>query len=169
LKITYSRIVLELKFLLPILRKTIIFLTVYFWSFFFIGLRHRWLRSLSRKVGTFGTVVNKYIFCKVFAHYEPEWSPIQELVAAAVTYSQSCCVTDSSQRAVPRLFKKIIQYRKWYSYLKKSKIKSILKVLYRTVMKVPNKTLNHTTQKKNLNSLIVTNILVDFQWILNHI
>jgi len=28
--------------------------------------------------------------------YEPEWSPIRELVAAAVTYSQSRCVTDTA-------------------------------------------------------------------------
>jgi len=32
---------------------------------------------------------------KVFARYEPRWSPIREIVAAAVTYSQLRC----SQRA----------------------------------------------------------------------
>jgi len=36
-----------------------------------------------------------------FCYYKPGWSPIRELVAADVTYSQSHCVTDSNQRAKP--------------------------------------------------------------------
>jgi len=53
------------------------------------------------KVGMVGMVENTYMCGKVLAHYEPGWSPIWELVAAAVTYSQSRHVIDGSQRATP--------------------------------------------------------------------
>jgi len=41
------------------------------------------------------------MYGKVFAQYEPECSPIRELVAAAVAYSQSRSVTDFSHCAAP--------------------------------------------------------------------
>jgi len=42
---------------------------------------------------------------KLFAHYEPAWSPIRDLVTAAIPYSQSRCVTIiTSQRAKPSHF-----------------------------------------------------------------
>jgi len=53
------------------------------------------------KVGTVGMVENTCMCDNVFANYEPGWSPIRELVAMAVTYSQSRCMTDCSQRAAP--------------------------------------------------------------------
>jgi len=40
-------------------------------------------------VGTVGTIGRQHIYVwKGFCHYEPEWSPIQELVEVGVTYSQ---------------------------------------------------------------------------------
>jgi len=47
---------------------------------------------------------------KVFAHYEPGWSPIREFVAAALAYSQSRRVIDFGHSTAPSLTNNIIVY-----------------------------------------------------------
>jgi len=65
--------------------------------FFLLSLRLRRLKSLTCKLiglvlGTVGLerlvrlVRNTFMCGKVFAHYEPRWSPIRELAAAVVVY-----------------------------------------------------------------------------------
>ena len=83
----------------------------YYFYFFLIELVLRRLRSLARKVRKVNTlrlgllvrsVRNTRMYAgKVFVHYEPWWSPIQELVAAAVAYFQSRSVINFSHCAAP--------------------------------------------------------------------
>jgi len=55
-------------------------------------------------------VGNTCIRGKVFATKKPGWSPMQELVSAAVAFSQSRGVTDYSHHATP--YQNIILH--WY-------------------------------------------------------
>jgi len=50
-------------------------------------------------IGTFGWQ-HVYVW-QGFSHYGPRWTPIRELVAAAVAYSQSRCAIDFSHCAAP--------------------------------------------------------------------
>jgi len=56
--------------------------------------------------GRVETVSETCMYCKVFATIRTGWSPIRELVASDVTYSQSCCVINCDHHAVPSYAKR---------------------------------------------------------------